>query len=485
MKMVTARRTLVSGDITPAACRNMFRALPTFLYLVPSPITTRRGGMFGLIGAFLVTTLIIPNTWATTANVSPRRWQPLILKGSQMPQLLGQPIDRLEVLSVRDGILQAIPFQVDEVLPDGNFALPDGPESQADDTPGTLDRNDQLVMMLFDLGQRCSDLCSLPAGDLEIEVTDPPTGGQRYAYIAAVRQPHLSSVRYVTFDPKLKRVETARYRLGFTRWYPTDFALQSRMHQGTPNLIRQFQVRVFGRIFHLFPLRLENRDIENHLLAYRVGPVRAILLLSNSVKLAYGLHAPRVRTYELFYRNYVDTPVTVRLPWLPGLFLSDLQVRLYLEFRNELSSYHLLCSGMQGPPVEVAHLEVPLPSMGAGRSPEANWLALYGHGRLLLQTFKPAAELSVLKKQLYFRPGSWPEAGPGDGVAAGTLITGWEELAGGTHHLDTVLADLPGSYSPNQFLRELALAPVVKLHPVPQSRRVEVNPTPAGPGNQH
>jgi hypothetical protein len=428
---------------------------------------------------------MITSAWATTANVSPRRWQPLVLKGSQIPQLLGQPVDRLEVLSVQGGVLKAIPFQVDEVLPDGNFALPDGPEPQADDTPGIIDRDDQVVMMFFDLGQKCSGTCSLPAGALEIEVTDPLAGMQRYAYIAAVRQPQLSSVRYVTFDPKLRRVETERYRLGFIRWFPTDLALQSRMHQDTPNLIHQFEIRVSGRIFHLFPLRLENRDIENHLLAYRVGPIWAILLLSNSVRLAFSIHTPRLKTYELFYRNYVDTPVTVRLPWLPRLFFSDLQVRLYLEFRNELSSYRLLCSGMQGPPVEIAHLEVPLESMGAGRIPEANWIALYGHDRLLLQTFLPAAELSVLRKQLYFRHGRWPEAAHGGGVAVGTFLTGWEELSGGTHHLDTVLADLPGSYSTSQFLRELAFALAVRLHPAPQPRRTEVNPTPASHGNQH
>lgn len=401
-----------------------------------------------------------------------------------MPQLLQQPVDRLEVLSVQGGNLKAIPFQVDEVLPDGSFALPDGPASQANATPGILGRDDQVVMMLFDLGQRCADPCSLPAGALEIEITDPLTGMPHYAYIAAVRQPQLSSTRYVTFDPKLKRVETERYRLGFTRWYPTDLALQSRMHQGTPNLIHQFEVRICGRIFHLLPLRLENRDIENHLLAYRVGPIRAILLLSNSVRLAFGIHAPPVRTYELFYRNYVDTPVTVRLPWLPRLFFSNLQARLYLGFRNELSSYHLLCSGMQGPPVEITHLEVQLPSKGAGWIPKANWIALYGHGRLLLQTFMPTAELSVLRTQLYFRRGPGPEATPGGGVAVGTLLTGWEELAGGTHHLDIVLADLPSIYSPSQFLRELAFTPVVRLHPAPRLPRPDVGATPAGHGNQ-
>jgi hypothetical protein len=426
---------------------------------------------------------MITSAWAS-ADLSPRHWQPLVLKGSQMPQLLGQSIDHLEVLSVQGGALKAIPFQVDKVLPDGSFALPDGPGPQADDTSGILDRDDQVVMMLFDLGRRCSSMCSLPAGALEIEVTDQLAGVQRYAYIAAVRQPQLSSVRYVTFDPRLKRVETERYRLGFTSWYPTDLALQSRMHQGTPNLIRQFEVWAFARIFHLFPLRLENRDIENRLLAFRVGPIRAILLLSNSARLASGIHAPSVRTYELFYRNHVDTPVTVRLPWLPRLFFSDAQVRFYLEFRSELSGYYLLCSGMQGPPVEVARLEVQLPSKGPRRIPEANWIALYGHGHLLLQTLLPTAELSVLRTQLYFRRGLGPEAAPGGSVAIGTLLTGWEELAGGTHHLDTVLADLPESYSPSQFLRELAFAPAVRLHPAPWRPWSEVNPTPAGHGNQ-
>jgi hypothetical protein len=407
-----------------------------------------------------------------------------------MPQLLGQPIDHLEVLSVQGGALKAIPFQVDEVLPDGSFVLPAGPQSEASQSSGILSRDDQAVMMLFDLGERCSDPCSPPAGALEIAVTDP-LGMQRYAYIAAARQPQLSSVRYVAFDPTLERVETERYRVGFTRWFPTDFALQDRPHQGAPSLIRQFEIRVSGYIFHVLPLQIGNRDIENQLVGYRVGPVRVILLLSNSVKLAFGLHAPRVRTSELFYRNYVDTPVAVRMPWLPRLFFSDLQVRLYLDFRDELSSYRLLCSGMPGAPVEVARLSAELPFKGAGGVAEANWIALYGDGRLLMQTFLPAPELSVLKKQLYFRREPWSQAAPGDGAAIGTRITGWEDLAGGTYHLHTVLVDLPASYRLSQFLQELEVAPIVTLHPAssrPQTERLH-EPLPASvrsiPSGQH
>src|SRR5689334_11317694 len=75
-------------------------------------IRTKQGGMKSLIGPLLATVLISTTAWAMPANSSPRRWQPLILTGSQMPQLLGQPIDHLEVLSVQGGALKAIPFQV-------------------------------------------------------------------------------------------------------------------------------------------------------------------------------------------------------------------------------------------------------------------------------------------------------------------------------------------------------------------------------------
>jgi hypothetical protein len=58
-------------------------------------------------------------------------WRTIVLKGAAMPQFLGSAESHLEVLALHDGHLTPIPFQVDEVLPDGRYALPDGPEPLA------------------------------------------------------------------------------------------------------------------------------------------------------------------------------------------------------------------------------------------------------------------------------------------------------------------------------------------------------------------
>jgi hypothetical protein len=54
---------------------------------------------------------------ARSALASPREWQPLVLKGSQLPALLGAPEDRLAVLAYSSSRLEPIPFQVDEGSP--------------------------------------------------------------------------------------------------------------------------------------------------------------------------------------------------------------------------------------------------------------------------------------------------------------------------------------------------------------------------------
>ncbi len=92
---------------------------------------------------------------AHAADASPRTWQPLILKGASLTQLLGQRIDRLEVLAVGHGKLEPIPFQVDQALPGGSLALGEEAEPSADDSSGVLERDDELVMMVSDLGE-CS-----------------------------------------------------------------------------------------------------------------------------------------------------------------------------------------------------------------------------------------------------------------------------------------------------------------------------------------
>ena len=61
------------------------------------------------------------------ADSSGLNWRTIVLKGAAMPQLVGSPESHLEMLALHDGRLTPIPFQVDEVLPDGRYALSEGP----------------------------------------------------------------------------------------------------------------------------------------------------------------------------------------------------------------------------------------------------------------------------------------------------------------------------------------------------------------------
>src|SRR5262249_44122754 len=90
---------------------------------------------------------------ASRVSASPREWQPLILKGSQLSSLSGVDIGHLEVLAIHSGKAEPIPFQVDEVSPEGSYVLPEGPARM----PGnavrrTFSADDEIALMLSDLG---------------------------------------------------------------------------------------------------------------------------------------------------------------------------------------------------------------------------------------------------------------------------------------------------------------------------------------------
>src|SRR5690348_10034607 len=109
---------------------------------------------------------------APNASASPRTWQPLVIKGSTAAKLCGLPIDKLELLAIHADKLEPIPFQVDQVNPGGAYALPMGPEPAASTHPNVLAADDEIVMMVSDLGARAPIDALLPTNVVELEVTD-------------------------------------------------------------------------------------------------------------------------------------------------------------------------------------------------------------------------------------------------------------------------------------------------------------------------
>ncbi len=409
-------------------------------------------------------------------------WRTIVLKGAAMPQLVGSAESHLEVLALHDGRPAPIPFQVDEVLPDGRYALPDGPAPLADDSPGILDRDDEIAMMLSDLGDRASPAArELPSGALEIETLGAASGPRRYAYIAAVPSPHLSPVSYISYNSAHSSITGGSYRMTFRGDFPIGLALRDVRGNLSPSLIDGSQVQVTALVLMLFRLRLNANGVANNVLAWHDGPIRLIRRVSHSVKLVFGIASPRVLSEESFYREYAEDSFVARVVWVPRLFFGDVRVRTWLDF-TALNGFTLLWSGMERQPFEPGAGSAVAAAEIRRDPPEVKWLALKGGGKIVMQTFTPSPDLATLRRQLYYCDGTaapntsrrtyTDDAGSdssdctGAALQIGYSITGWENLTAGTHRLDSVLMVLPDNTDADAVAHEFATQPVVSVRPL-------------------
>ncbi|HVB79390.1 MAG TPA: hypothetical protein VNE82_05485 [Candidatus Binataceae bacterium] len=436
---------------------------------ITAPRGSRDACVFGLAIVALVLALasIARDASPALADSPGLAWQTIVLKGAAMPQLVGSPESHLEVLALRDGHLAPIPFQVDEVLPDGRYALTAGPEPLADDSPGILDRDDEVAMMLSDLSDRASPPPrELPADALEIETLDVANGARRYAYIAAVPSPRLSPVSYVSYDPVYSHVEGGSYRMTLRGDFPIGLALKNGRGKLSPSLIEGSQVQVTARALMLFKLRLDANGVTNRVLAWHGGPIRIIRRVSHSVKLIFGIESPRVLSEESFYREYAQDSFVARVPWVPRLFFGDVRVRTWLDFTG-LEGFALSWPGMEWRPLAPEARSAALAAEIRNDPPEVKWLALKGGGKIVMQTFTPSPDFAILRRRLYYcdpAAAASPDCA-GTALQIGYLMTGWEKLASGTHRVNSVLMVLPSGADPDAVAQRLTTAPVVRVGP--------------------
>jgi hypothetical protein len=415
-------------------------------------------------GLFLaVITASISAIFALTispASASPRQWQPLLLRGCQLPQLLNTPVSRIEVLAVHKGELEPIPFQVDSVLIGGMYWLPQGPKPNIGGSIQALGPEDEISMMMFDLGERIGNSAQLPQGALEIAVTDPLGGADRYAYVAAVKAPRLSKAHYVDYDPVHQVIETSGCRLGLKRELPDDLRLHSRVGEPSKNLITGFELRGTVTVLNLLKFNLTENDLNSEMLAYRIGPIRVIRRVGHRIRVFLGVHSPQVSTVEFFYRDFAQAPFTMRLP-LRKIF-RDIHGQIAMDFVG-LHDYQLLASGLHQP-VEIGEQT----AAPAGNETPADWVALRGDRRLMMQTFAPSAELNLIQRRLYYQVEAPSGASHSASVvdAVGIDTDGWQRLSGGSHRFNPLLISVPRDYGVERIIEEATTAPVVTVRTV-------------------
>ncbi len=120
-----------------------------------------------------------------------REIDPVVITGDCFGDFLGVDKKNVRVYALRGGVFGPIPYQVDERLPDGEYAYDSGEKAAEDTDKGRIDANDELVFLASDLGGRVTRSVwpEGHGGGLEIAIRDPRDGARGWAYLLAFRDP--------------------------------------------------------------------------------------------------------------------------------------------------------------------------------------------------------------------------------------------------------------------------------------------------------
>ena len=264
---------------------------------------------------------------------------PVKIKGSELPNIVGQAISDFSVMSVRGGKLIPVPFQIDEYDVNG-FVYLEG-EGDLDGTRGIIDNNDEIVMMYRDTGTKKYDPSSMDVdGKVLKELSFTKDGMSRYAYLvkgSSQRNPN----HYVNYDLETSTAETVFY--GFkTR---TDNFLM--FEDFYANVGDKQGHRVLDSVFATIETHVLSRwspkvhlNTFEHIKAVPVGvvkgPIRDAVIIALTVVVA-KVPVFKIRAQMDIYDQMLGFNAVVNIPGADVLtrFLVDPHIIIALDFNEQ------------------------------------------------------------------------------------------------------------------------------------------------------
>jgi len=282
-----------------------------------------------------------------------RFYDPVEFRSEILEGLLGKRVSHLRLYSYGEGSFRPVPYQIDEWTEDGILVLDQGPDQNGDLANGILDKQDMLVFMARDTGDRVSrDLWPQDAGQgIEIEVLDPSTGGKGWCYLLQFPEaaPETSFTMLVTLDDR-----SAFIGKGSTyRYVGTNVTSGERVYKTvssnhiwvTPegggdgkDFIDRNKVRFEVRfLFGLLRIRLDEDNLVGGVSKYKKGPVRSVIRSWVGFKLPLRLH--NLKTPKFFIDDYAyDTLIlvgaTTSIPFNPGYVITDLKMQIGYDLHD-------------------------------------------------------------------------------------------------------------------------------------------------------
>ncbi len=273
-----------------------------------------------------------------------RYYEPVEVPGEMLTPLLGQNLDRISVYAYQNGSPHPILFQIDEMTPQGMFILTRGPEANLDQANHVLDKQDLLVFMARDAGQKA------PAADNSVEVViiDTQSDQRLYVYVTQAEDP----VTPNTFEPLTRVIDTPGvFNLRFTT-YGYDALVNEREDKSMPtifinklwvekqaggneqNILDRQKIRGYiSFLGGLIKVPINEKIVSGGIVAYKPGPVR---ILTHSVMyplFPLGIKGPKFNIDTILADTLTLTVTTVDVPFDPGSLITEMA----LSFGTDLT----------------------------------------------------------------------------------------------------------------------------------------------------
>jgi len=270
---------------------------------------------------------------------------PVILLGSELPDLTGRSPKQIGVFAVTEGKAKPIPFQIDERHENGGLVISENDDESSDDEDlRGLDANDELVFMALDTGDRAERDAFSSKADVvvEIELTDPTTGEQAWAYALHFPRhiPIPADRQYVHFDAGANQATSDLYTVDYHDKgnFFTSLRIAPAAGGSGQNPVHRTRMRgapTFSFLFGKFSLEFTEEDSMMELSGVKNGPVRATRQVDLSVDLGAlfpELPSGRVETHH--FRSSFLTPAKVSIPWVVLNLASDFSFVTLTDFRE-------------------------------------------------------------------------------------------------------------------------------------------------------
>jgi hypothetical protein len=265
----------------------------------------------------------------------------ITLKGGDLCPLLGIDIKRFNVVTIRNGEPSAIPFQVDEMR-DGQYIFEWASKAGRkagyqviDSDQGKLDKDDELVIMAWDLGAKWSGDIDFKAEQVIELAVCHSTDSEHvlYAYILINSEIPLNRFYYVNFDITDGRLNATSSRYYYSQLeemgYYDDLRAKNISGSFTKNLI----------VRNLCPAELELKMIglkgeidfydmiRGKTLAFKKGPIRATTCCEGKASFGMFKIGGKGGLTLTFYPNNINHKIRMDIPYDFNTLLSRLTMR--------------------------------------------------------------------------------------------------------------------------------------------------------------